>query len=60
MWMLSLVLAWVLMALGAYVIYRELFIEPVVIVQIATGGVLAILIAASWIYFRARKRHGSR
>jgi len=58
--MISFVFACVLMALGAYVIYRELFIEPVVIVQIVTGGVLALLIGASWIYFRARQSRSSR
>lgn len=54
--MKSIVLALALLVAGMYVVYRELVIEPVPIVQILTMGAGAALIGALWLYWRIRRR----
>jgi len=52
--MRSFLLALVLLAGGLYVVYRELAVEPVAIVQILALGAGTALLGASWLLWRAR------
>jgi hypothetical protein len=54
--MKSIVLALALLVGGMYVVYRELVIEPVPIVQVLTMGAGAALIGALWLYWRMQRR----